>query len=283
MLKKPRIAIVGPGSLGSALAVLLHGAGFRIVELIAKDAPAALRRARKLALRVGARVTPLGQPLITADLVWLCVPDRQIQACGRCLAAKANWEHKIVFHSSGALASDELAVLRKQGAAVASVHPLMTFVPRSVPLLSHVPFAIEGDAKAVQLAKKIIHRLGGESFTIAKRNKAAYHAWGAFASPLMVAELVAAEVVAQSAGVPRERARRMMLPIVRQTIENYARLGPAASFSGPIVRGDAATLTKHLQTLRKTRGPTDVYLALARLALKTLPATNRKMLQRALR
>ena len=281
MLGKPRISIVGPGSLGSALAALLHSAGFEICELIARDSAASRRRLRGLARKVGAGLGSIEDPSLAADVIWLCVPDREIQPCARLLAPKAAWKGKVVFHSSGALASDELAVLRERGAAVASVHPLMTFVPRSVPSLSGVPFAVEGDALARQIARTIVRKLGGEVFAIKKRHKAAYHAWGAFASPLLIAELVVAEIVAQAAGLSRAKARRMMVPIVRQTLANYAQLGPAASFSGPIVRGDAATLSKHLRVLRETCA-SEVYLALARLAITKLPTKNRRMLERVL-
>ena len=74
----------------------------------------------------------------------------------------------------------------------------------------------------------------------------------------------------------------MVLPIVRQTIANYAALGGAGAFSGPIVRGDAEIVRKHLQVVRKVPEATEVYLALARAALRYLPARNRAELKRAL-
>jgi len=73
-----------------------------------------------------------------------------------------------------------------------------------------------------------------------------------------------------------------MLPILRQTIANYETLGAAGAFSGPIVRGDAEIVRKHLRVLRKVPETTDVYLALARAALRYLPARNRAELKRAL-
>jgi predicted short-subunit dehydrogenase-like oxidoreductase (DUF2520 family) len=73
-----------------------------------------------------------------------------------------------------------------------------------------------------------------------------------------------------------------MLPIVRQAIANYETLGPAGSFSGPIVRGDAEIVRKHLQVLKKNPEGRDVYLALARAALKYLPVRNRGKLKKAL-
>src|SRR5216684_8348937 len=119
----------------------------------------------------------------------------QIAAAARELAPATAWKGKIAFHSSGALASDELNVLRRRGAAVASVHPMMTFVRGSIPSLKGVPFGVEGDAAAVRVARRVVKDLGGEVFTVRKQNKAAYHAWGAFASPLLVAALVTAEQV----------------------------------------------------------------------------------------
>lgn len=141
---------------------------------------------------------------------------------------------------------------------------------------------MEGDAAAVRSARQIVRALGGEAFTIRKQYKAAYHAWGAFASPLLVAMLVTAEQLARKAGLSAVGARKKMLPIVRQTIANYGALGAAGAFSGPIVRGDAEIVRKHLQVARKVPEATQVYLALARAALQYLPARNRGQLKRAL-
>ena len=74
-----------------------------------------------------------------------------------------------------------------------------------------------------------------------------------------------------------------MLPIVRQTVENYAKQGGARGFSGPIVRGDADTIEAHLRVLQPIPEAREVYRALASAALKTLPTKNRKRLQRVLR
>ena len=74
-----------------------------------------------------------------------------------------------------------------------------------------------------------------------------------------------------------------MMPILLRTLANYQCLGPARSFSGPIVRGDVGIIRSHLQRLRKVPQVREVYLALARLALRHLPAGNRKQLERLLR
>jgi predicted short-subunit dehydrogenase-like oxidoreductase (DUF2520 family) len=282
MAVKPRIAIVGPGRLGSALALELRRAGYLISEIVSGDSRASHRKARALASKVQATWNATGARL-DADVIWFCVPDREIaRAAGR-LAEVVDWQGKTGLHSSGALASDELRRLRARGAAVASVHPLMTFVAGSVPSLQGMPFALEGDPSALRVARRIVRDLGAEAFSISKNRKMVYHAWGAFASPLLIALLVTAEKVARSAGLSNQEARRRMLPIVRQTLANYAKLGPAGAFSGPIVRGDAQVVRQHLKELKQVPEARAVYLALARAGLRFLPSRRRGELKKLLR
>jgi predicted short-subunit dehydrogenase-like oxidoreductase (DUF2520 family) len=282
MKVKPRIAIVGPGRLGSALAQELRRAGYRISEIVSKNNAESRRKARALARKLQAVAVTMSSNL-NADLVWFCVPDREISKAAHQLANATEWKGKIAFHSSGALANDELNVLRIRGAAVASVHPLMTFVTASVPSLRGTPFALEGDAKSLRAARAIVRDLGGEVFPISKSRKSAYHAWGGFASPLLIALLVTGEKVAHAAGLSQGDARKKMLPILRQTLANYAKLGPAASFSGPIVRGDVHVVGKHMKELNKIPEAREVYLALARASIRYLPSGNRSELRKLLK
>jgi predicted short-subunit dehydrogenase-like oxidoreductase (DUF2520 family) len=299
MTRKPSIAIVGAGSLATFLAAALNDAGFTITEIIARDTPQSRRHARALAARVGARTVTTRSAVLDTTLLWFCVPDREIRGSASALAghlstrAAAHKKNRVptkvpskvrfAFHSSGALLSRELEPLRKAGIAVASVHPLMTFVAGTHPSLTGVPFAMEGDHAATQVARQIIRKLEGESFSLPAARKAAYHAWATLTSPLLLAFLVTLEEAARAAGFTRKDARRKSLPIIRQTLANYSRLGPAKSFSGPLIRGDAGTVAQHLAALKKHPGPREVYVALARAALRGLPVKNRAGLRRLLR
>jgi predicted short-subunit dehydrogenase-like oxidoreductase (DUF2520 family) len=281
--RKPRVAIVGAGSLATFLAGALRESGYLVTEIISRISPRSRRHARTLASKVGARAVTGGTAALDAELLWFCVPDRAIREAASSLADRARGRVRFAFHSSGALLSRELASLRKGGASVASVHPLMTFVPGSHPSLAGVPFALEGDAAGTRLARRIVRDLGGESFVLPAARKAAYHTWATFTSPLWLAFLVTLEEVAGAAGLTRADARRKSMPIIRQTLENYSRLGPEHSFSGPIIRGDATTMAKHLAVLKKHPAVRDVYVALARAALDRLPAGNRNQLRQLLR
>lgn len=278
MAKKPSIAIIGPGRWGIAVAKNLKRAGFRIAEIVSKSGASTLKRASQL----GALYTRVSNARLDAEVIWLCVPDSRIAEVASELATAAQWKGKIAFHSSGALTSDELNTLRRRGALVASVHPMMTFVHGAVPPLESVPFAIEGDSKATNAAMRIVRAMGGLPFKIKKKNKVLYHAWGTLLSPLLVANLLTAEKVARATGISAADARKKMLPIVRQTLANYAKLGPENSFSGPIVRGDAEVLRRHLKALKRIPEASDVYVALSRAALRYLPARNRKNLKKAM-
>jgi predicted short-subunit dehydrogenase-like oxidoreductase (DUF2520 family) len=277
MARKPSVAVVGPGRLGAALAVALAGAGYRVIEVVARR-PAS---ARALARKLGAAVLAPSAP-ISADVVWICVPDGEIAGVARQLARACGWEGTTVLHPSGALSSTELAALRRQGAAAASCHPMMSFTRGVRPTLRGVPFTIEGDARAVRVAAAMARALGGEPLKIAPAAKPLYHAFGAFGSPLIVALLAAGEQVGRAAGVPRTKLRRALAPMLRQTLENYLRHGAAAAFSGPLVRGDLATVRRHLAELKKVPGAREVYVALARSAVRNLPVGKRREIGKVL-
>lgn len=282
MSRKPSITLIGAGNLASALAPALRRAGYRIDEIVSR--PTSRRRALDLARKVGARPVTSSNARLTADVVWFCVNDDAIRTSATEYAAhvKGRWKGKIALHSSGALASDELNTLKRKGAAVGSIHPMMTFVAGRASSMNGVAFALEGDSAAVQAARLIALKLGGHPFEIRKEDKVLYHAIGAFCSPLIVALLTVGEEVARQAQVPPSEIGRVMHPILRRTVDNYIERRSTAAFSGPINRGDLATVRKHLAALKKVPVARRVYLDLARVALHSLPVKNKTKLERIL-
>jgi predicted short-subunit dehydrogenase-like oxidoreductase (DUF2520 family) len=214
-------------------------------------------------------------------VVWFCVPDANVATVARSFS-EVEWRGKFAFHSSGVLTSDVLKPMQRAGASTASVHPLMTFVRGSVPELGGVPFAIEGDPSAVRAARAIVRDLGGRPVVIRKQDKVAYHAFATMICPLLVSLLAASEKAAALAEIPKAEARRRMLPIIHQTLRNYEKLGPAGAFSGPITRGDTATMRAHLTVLTRVPVAKRVYAGLAQAALKFLPNRNRRQIARIL-
>lgn len=278
--QKYEIAIIGAGTLASALARALHSKEYRVSEIVSRSNPQSLRRARILANRIQSSATTIQAAEMSADIVWICVPDDAIAALAEQMTDERDWRGKIVVHSSGALSSDTLEPLRRKGAEVASAHPLMTFVSSSQPKLKGVPFALEGTAKALTAVETIISDFEAHAFRIARTEKAAYHAFGFFSSPGIVALIAAAIDVGKLAGLEGKRVRALMEPIVRQTIDNCFRTSPQQAFSGPVRRGDVETIRKHLKVLDEHPDLLDLYGSLVRIALKDLPSANTDSLQR---
>ena len=279
----PTITLIGAGNLASALGPALRRAGYRIDEIVSR--PSSRPKAEALARKTRARIVAPSDARLTADIIWFCVNDDAIRSSAAEYAAlqKGKWKDKIALHSSGALASNELVAVKRKGAMVGSLHPMMTFVAGRVSGMKGVAFAVEGDRPALQAASKIALKLGGHPFEIRKENKVLYHAIGAFCSPLIVALLVTGEEVARQARVPRAEIARVMHPILRRTVDNYVERGGAAAFSGPINRGDLETVRKHLAALRKVPVARQIYLDLARAAIQTVPVKNKTKLEQIVR
>lgn len=282
MAGKPSITIVGPGALGGAMARALAAAGYRVDEIVSRSGAAGERRARQLAKLTGARARTLSrtatQATFAADLIWICVADDAIAPVARALAARRDvpWSERIVLHASGALCSRLLQPLQRRGAAIGSLHPMMSFVRgEPVPDLKSVWFGVEGEAAAARAARSLVRSLGGKVVSVRPENKALYHAVGSFSSPMIVATLALAEQIARAAGMPRRAAAGLIEPILRRTVENYVRGGTAAAFSGPLRRGDLTTVREHLRALRRVPGALEVYRALVRSAITSLPVGKR--------
>ncbi|HXZ80836.1 MAG TPA: Rossmann-like and DUF2520 domain-containing protein [Terriglobales bacterium] len=284
-MAKPTITIVGTGALGTALLVNLARKGYPIKEIVSRKGRLplignrALPRAKSLSPKL---ISPAGARL-SAKVIWICVRDSGIRECAEGFADRIDWRGHIVLHSSGALTSDELSALRVRGAAVASVHPMMTFVSGAQPRLEGIWFAIEGDIEARRVAERIVADFGGHSFVIPKSKKPLYHTFGAFLSPLIIAHLALTERLGAAAGVPGSRVQSVMRPILEQTLANYTKLGPAGALSGPLARGDVETIRRNLKALSKLADAKQIYIDLVRSAMRTLPVKNRRGLQEMLR
>ena len=223
----PRLAVVGAGRTGRSIAAAADLAGVA-AELAGRDhAVEACRR---------------------AEVALLCVPDAAIaDACAT--IAQAVPPLRFVGHVSGATTLDALAAARAQGAEAFSLHPLQT-IPDGGADLTGAPCAVSGSsAAALQLAEGLAERLGMRPFEVPEERRAAYHAAATIASNLLVAlEETSTELLGR---VGVEDARELLAPLVLRTAANWAERGPDA-LTGPIARGDAATVERHLAALRES-------------------------------
>jgi predicted short-subunit dehydrogenase-like oxidoreductase (DUF2520 family) len=205
-----RLAIVGRGRVGRALARAFSEAGIEV------DGP------------LGRGERP------TADVVLLCVPDAEIANVA------ADLDARMVGHVSGATPLDGVDF---------GLHPLQT-VAGPETSFEGCGCAIAGSTpEAVELARALALAARMEPFEIDDSARAAYHAAASIASNFVVTLEWMAERVASAAGIEAADARRMLAPLVRQTVDNWAALGPQAALTGPVARGDDVTVARQRKVI----------------------------------
>jgi predicted short-subunit dehydrogenase-like oxidoreductase (DUF2520 family) len=258
-LPQGALALVGPGRAGTTLAVALATRGWTPVAVAGRDAGAASTVA--VAERLGARAVAVTDAGREADLVLVATPDAAIADTAAALAPGVR-SGALVVHLSGACPLDELDKLdgERPDVSIGALHPLQSLP--SVELgLSRLPgswCAVDGPPELERIALS----LGMRPFRVTPDERASYHAAATIASNHLVAVLGQALRTADAAGVPPEA----LLPLVRSTVDNVAALGAGAALTGPVARGDADTVARHLDAL-----PADeriLYRALAREALR---------------
>lgn len=258
------VGVIGPGRAGAGLALALTRAGHRVFlhgrRVRAVPAP--------LALTVAADGTPppwIGQVAV----LLLAVRDDAVQPLAQTLAdAGSIAESHVILHLSGVLGQEALAPLLPTRAALGSMHPLQTIADaeRAPERLVGAWAAVEGMPRAVEAAEAIARAVGLRPFRVAPKVKAVYHAGAVFASNYFVVVEAVAQRLLRHAGLTDEDAWEALRPLVRGTLENIERDGPAAALTGPVRRGDVDTIARHLAAL--TMDDAILYRELGRAALE---------------
>ena len=243
------LAIVGAGRVGRTLGRRLRELDWKIGAVISRSEAAARRAVRFIG--AGEPHGALTRHVLASHVILIATPDAAIAAVARGLARIVGEElrGKVVLHTSGALDSRALAPVKDCGAAVGSMHPLQTFSGVGVPDLEGRVFAVEGDVVAVRAAGQIARVLGGSPVHIAGDKKVLYHAAAALASSQVLALVEAATQLLISVGLKRKEAARALLPLTRQVLNNFERVGPRAAWTGPLARGDYKIVEAHLRAL----------------------------------
>ena len=265
------LAILGAGRVGRALGRCLCELDWKIGVVVCRSEPAARRAVRFIG--DGKPHGALTRHVCGAQVILIATPDDAIATVARELARMVGEElrGKVVLHTSGALDSRVLAPVKECGAAVGSMHPLQTFTGVGVPDLEGRVFAVEGDVVAVRASRQIARALGGSPVHIAGEKKILYHAAAALASGQVLALVEASTQLLISLGMKRNEAARALVPLTRQVLDNFERVGPRAAWTGPLARGDYKIVEAHLRALRDTQaGIAQAYEYLNRLAARVL-------------
>jgi predicted short-subunit dehydrogenase-like oxidoreductase (DUF2520 family) len=264
-----KIAIIGVGRLGGAMALALSKTEYKIKQLIFRHPEKSQHIAELIAPKP--EILSVDEyEKISSEIIFIATPDPEIKTVAENLALKL--KHKpVVFHASGALSSDVLQNLREIGCRVGSLHPLVSISDSNLGAegFKDAFFCLEGDAEACQIAQKMVAVLGGKSFSIPTDLKALYHASAVISSGHLVALFSVAIEALAACGLSTHEAQEILFPLVKSTVQNLASQTPAQALTGTFSRADLDTLKRHLEALRENASP-EILAVYRQLGIRSL-------------
>ncbi len=262
------VGVIGPGRVGTALGAALAAAGHRVVAVAGRPESGADAVERFVAMVSGAQPMSASNVAAAADLVLLTIPDDDLPAVARDLAARdAVREKGRWLHTSGRYGAAVLRPIALAGGRVAACHPAQTFPTPAAGLQ-----ALPGTAWAVTTgdgdrawAHAFVTSVAGEPIDVREADRVRYHAGLTVGANGTSAVVSLARDLLLAAGIPSPE--RFLEPLVTRSAANAATRG-AAALTGPVRRGDRHTVEAHLRDLEEVL-PEAVppYRALALLAL----------------
>ncbi|MDP9848216.1 Rossmann-like and DUF2520 domain-containing protein [Streptosporangium lutulentum] len=256
------VGVIGAGRVGSALGVALTRAGHRVVAASGVSDASRERAVERLG------VVPSRPEDVAArsDLLLLTVPDDALpDLVAGLVGTGADLRGKLVAHTSGAYGLAVLNPAIKAGALPLALHPVMTFTGRDDDLrrLTGISYGVTAPDPLRPVAEALVIEMEGEPVWVEDENRALYHAALAAAANHMVTLVAESSELLRKVGV--DQPGRMLGPLLGAALENVLRLG-ITGLTGPVVRGDAATVRKHVDALiLAAPEAADAYVALARL------------------
>ncbi len=245
--------IVGAGRVGRMMGLLGRKLGADVLASWNRDEQGAEETAEMLDVThaYSGGLDALGELLVnTPDLVvWLTVVDDVLPRIATTLAPWLR-EDAVVVHTAGSLSSMVLADAGIQ-AHVASLHPLQAVADpvSGLEMMHQCVWTLEGDAAARSVLAALMGEVEIAPMHIEPEAKVFYHAAAVTSANLLVALVDAAYDMARAAGLSTEQARQMLLPLAHSSLENLWHKTPAEALTGPVARGDAATIAMHEQAL----------------------------------
>ncbi|MDT0327183.1 Rossmann-like and DUF2520 domain-containing protein [Nocardiopsis lambiniae] len=258
-----RVGVIGPGRVGSVLGGALGRAGHKVVAASAVSDASKERVADRLPT---ARLLEPARVVEAADLVLLTVPDDALAELAEGLAGTGvDLRGKLLAHASGAHGYGVLAPATAAGALPLALHPAMTFTGRDedIDRLANCAFGVTAPDALRPIAEALVVEMGAEPVWIAEDKRTLYHVALAGGANHLVTLVADSAALLSAAGVPEPG--RMLAPLLSASLDNALRLG-IHGLSGPVLRGDAGTVSGHIEQLR-AHAPESVtaYVELARL------------------
>ncbi len=268
--RNPTTFLVGAGPVATALAGALRLGGVPVLGLWARRPPMA--RPAGAAAGVPAFSSAPPDILLESEVVVLAVRDNAISEVAQMLVGTGlvNKRH-VLLHCAGASSAEELlGGVKNAVGGIGTMHPLQAIADGRTAMrtLKGAVFGVEGDELGRATAVQLVTALGGVVMGLDSSQMAAYHCAAAFASNYIVGAIDAAVKVLGDAGVSPTQAVSALVPLAEGALRNVGQRGTTDGLTGPVRRGDSATIQRHLDALREHPELAQLYRALARHAVE---------------
>lgn len=263
------VTIVGIGRVGGSLALALSNAGYRVERLIYRSP----KTAQKVARQIEPRPELISFDSVTSiksDIIFITTQDSELEQVAAGLAPKVSGRPS-VFHTSGSLSSAVLSGFNELGRSTGSIHPLVSISSAVLGSERFVGafFCVEGDDAAIKVGRGIVRKLGGKPFTIDARHKTLYHAAAVTACGHLVAVVDTAIEMLTKCGLSKRESRRILLPLIRSTVDNLEAQPTDQALTGTFARADLEVFESQLTSIKDDLSDDvlEIYLVLAERSL----------------
>lgn len=242
-----KIGIIGAGRVGCSIGKYLRTKDIELAGYYDVDSAAAKEAAEFTRTE---SFDSLKQLADQSQIIFITTPDSFIIPVWEQLK-ELSLTNQIICHCSGALSSDSFSGRESMSVSCCSIHPMLPFSNKfsSYQQLEHAFFTVEGHPHAVQVITDLLTSYGNEVCRIDAAAKPEYHAAASILSNQVIAVLDMGYRLLEDCGFSREKAVAATAALVRQNIENVLSQGCVHALTGPIERGDVATVEKHLHCL----------------------------------
>ncbi|MAL16491.1 MAG: hypothetical protein CL670_10055 [Balneola sp.] len=264
-MSKPRISIIGLGRVGTALLHVFNEKGYPVISVYNHS-----EIEEGFKKQYPNTLFSVGQPKDLdnlGDLIFISVSDDAISSIAEELADQFPKLRRKVVHLSGTHSSQILNPIKKNGANVASFHPMQAITPKTKSF-EGTWFDMEGDKVLLEELENISHDLKAKTFRVDADAKPLLHASAVVASNYLVVLSDMVAKISAEANIPEATALNALKPLMENTIENINTLGVTDALTGPIARGDLETVKQHLKSLDSAPEVLSLYKTLGIEAVK---------------
>lgn len=258
------VGIIGLGRAGTAMAYLLAEKGYSVKVVLSKPMaqPELWIKERRFAIR---NLDRIGKE---AEVLFITTPDRVIGEIAAKLAQRDLSAVRGVLHLSGNHSADILKPLQEKGLATGSLHPLQSLaqLEQAIANLPGSLLTFEGDSELLPWVSSLADKLGCRLVVAPTGlNRSLYHAGASIASNFLVTLAKMGVACLVQGGLSPAEAKQGLVSLMQGTLNNLSELSPEGALTGPIVRGDLVTVSRHLEALEQLPHLLPAYLALGRL------------------